>query len=108
MVLINGHSEYWSAEGFEAFDRYLCKGGNVMVLSGNSICWRVSFNEDGTIMECRKSNVFAGGRPGCTMGEIWHSQDGRRGSLARVRSSGMETGRPRQPGLLGRREQHAV
>ena len=29
------------------------------------------------------SNAFAGGRPGCTMGEIWHSQDGRRGSVAR-------------------------
>jgi hypothetical protein len=55
----------------------------VIVLSGNSICWRVSFNEDGTIMECRKSNVFAGGRPGCTMGETWHSQDGQRGSVAR-------------------------
>ena len=83
VVLINGHSEYWSAEAFEAVDRYLCQGGNVMVLSGNSICWRVSYNEDGTIMECRKLNAFAGGRPGCTMGEIWHSQDGRRGSLTR-------------------------
>jgi hypothetical protein len=43
----------------------------------------VSYNEDGTIMECRKLNAFAGGRPGCTMGEIWHSQDGRKGSLTR-------------------------
>ncbi|MHB0956986.1 MAG: N,N-dimethylformamidase beta subunit family domain-containing protein [Pirellulaceae bacterium] len=83
VVLINGHSEYWSGEAFEAVDRYLCKGGNVMVLSGNSICWRVSYDEEGTIMECRKLNAFAGGRPGCTVGEIWHSQDGRRGSLAR-------------------------
>ncbi len=83
VVLINGHSEYWSGEAFEAFDHYLCQGGNVMVLSGNSICWRVSYNDDDTIMECRKLNAFAGGRPGCTMGEIWHSQDGRRGSLTR-------------------------
>jgi hypothetical protein len=43
----------------------------------------VSFDEDGTITECRKSSVFAGGRPGCTIGETWHSQDGRRGSVAR-------------------------
>ncbi len=83
VVLINGHSEYWSGEAFEAVDRYLCKGGNVVVLSGNSICWRVSFNEEGTIMECRKLGAFPGGRPGCSVGEIWHSQDGRRGSLAR-------------------------
>jgi hypothetical protein len=83
VVLINGHSEYWSREEFDAIDRYLCRGGNVAVLSGNTLCWRVSYNEDGTIMECRKLNAFAGGRPGCTMGEIWHSQDGRKGSLTR-------------------------
>ncbi len=83
LVLLNGHSEYWSAEEFAAFDRYLCQGGDVVVLSGNTLCWRVSYNEDGSMMECRKLNAFAGGRPGCSMGEIWHSQDGRRGSLAR-------------------------
>ena len=83
VLVINGHSEYWSAEAFEAVDRYLCRGGNVVVLSGNSIFWRVSYNEEGTILECRKLGGIPGGRPGCTMGEIWHSQDGRRGSLMR-------------------------
>ena len=83
LVLLNGHSEYWSAEEFAAFDKYLCQGGDVAVLSGNTICWRVSYNDDDSIMECRKLNAFAGGRPGCSMGETWHSQDGRRGSLAR-------------------------
>lgn len=83
LVMLNGHSEYWSAEEFAAFDKYLCQGGDVAVLSGNTLCWRVSYNDDNSIMECRKLNAFAGGRPGCTMGEIWHSQDGRRGSLAR-------------------------
>lgn len=83
VVVINGHSEYWSIEAFEAVDRYLSKGGNVVVLSGNSIFWRVSYNEGGTIMECRKNEDVAGGRPGCTVGELWHSQDGRRGGLMR-------------------------
>jgi hypothetical protein len=83
VVLINGHSEYWSTEAFEAVDRYLRQGGATIVLSGNTICWRVSFNEEETIMECRKLGVHPGGRPGCTVGELWHSQDGRRGSLAR-------------------------
>ncbi|NUQ61393.1 MAG: LamG domain-containing protein [Pirellulales bacterium] len=82
-VVINGHSEYWSAEAFDAVDRYLCRGGNVIVLSGNTIFWRVSYNEEGTIMECRKQGGLPGGRPGCTVGELWHSQDRRRGSLAR-------------------------
>ncbi len=83
VVLINGHSEYWSTEQFDAFERYLVRGGNVVVLSGNTLCWRVSYNDDGTVMECRKLGVHPGGRPGCTVGELWHSQDGRRGSLAR-------------------------
>jgi hypothetical protein len=83
VLIINGHSEYWSAEAYEAVDRYLCQGGNVLVMSGNSICWRVSFDPTGTIMECRKLGTLPGGRPGCTVGEMWHSHDGRRGSLTR-------------------------
>jgi hypothetical protein len=83
MVLLNGHSEYWTSEEYSAIDKYLCQGGDVAVLSGNTICWRVSYNDDDSIMECRKLNAFAGGRPGCSMGETWHSQDGRQGSLAR-------------------------
>jgi hypothetical protein len=34
-------------------------------------------------MECRKLGPEIGGRAGCTVGEIWHGQDGRRGSLMR-------------------------
>ena len=34
-------------------------------------------------MECRKLGPGIGGRAGCTVGEIWHGQDGRRGSLLR-------------------------
>ncbi len=83
VVIVNGHGEYWSAEAYEGLDRYLSGGGNVLVLSGNVMVWRVSFNDDCTIMECRKLGAGLGGRPGCTVGELWHSQDGRRGSLMR-------------------------
>ncbi len=83
VVVINGHGEYWSAEAYDGLDHYLRGGGNVLVLSGNVIVWRVSFNDDCTVMECRKLGEGLGGRPGCTVGELWHSQDGRRGSLTR-------------------------
>lgn len=83
VVMINGHGEYWSSEAYENLDRYLENGGNALVLSGNVMLWRVSFNEDESIMECRKLGTGIGGRPGCTVGEIWHGQDGRRGSLMR-------------------------
>ena len=83
VVVVNGHGEYWSSQAHDALDRYLGGGGNVMVLSGNVMLWRVSYNSEGTVMECRKLDPALGGRAGCTVGEIWHSQDGRRGSLTR-------------------------
>ena len=44
--IINGHSEYWSLQACDGLEKYLKRGGNVVVLSGNSMLWRVSFNED--------------------------------------------------------------
>jgi len=82
VVIIIGHSEYWSKVGHDAFDNYLKKGGNVIVFSGNTLLWRVTFNEDRTVMECRKLNGpgYGGQAP---IGEIWHSDDGKRGSFLR-------------------------
>jgi N,N-dimethylformamidase len=82
-LLINGHSEYWSTEAAESLDRYLRSGGNAVVLSGNTMFWRVSFGDDGTVMECRKFDERIGGRKAASIGELYHSQDGKRGSLLR-------------------------
>ena len=64
VVLINGHSEYWSIPAYEGVDRYLRGGGRAVVLSGNTMFWRVSFDDDGPVMECRKFDPsIGGGRP---------------------------------------------
>ena len=83
VLVINGHSEYWSAEAYRAVDDFLRAGGAALVLSGNTMFWRVSYDEDGTAMECRKHGIDIGGREGAEIGEIFHSHDGRRGSLMR-------------------------
>lgn len=83
VVVINGHSEYWSLPMYQGLERYLQKGGNVVCLSGNSLFWRVSFNEDGTILECRKVDAPGEQMPPNRRGECWHSQDGLRGGLLR-------------------------
>lgn len=83
VVVINGHSEYWSAEAYEAVDRFLRAGGAAIVMSGNTMFWRVTYDDDGAAMECRKHGVDIGGREGADIGEIFHSHDGRRGSLMR-------------------------
>ncbi len=87
-VLINGHSEYWSAEAYDTLDRYLTGGGNAAVFSGNTMFWRTSFSKDGTVMECRKMDESIGGRQNHRIGELYHSHDQKRGSLLR------ECGRP--------------
>jgi hypothetical protein len=82
-ILINGHSEYWSRECYQAVDQYLCAGGAAVVFSGNTMFWRVSFNPEGTMMECRKFDNRIGGMTHATIGELYHSHDGKRGSLMR-------------------------
>lgn len=91
-VVLNGHSEYWSAPAYEGFDAYLRAGGTAVVLSGNTMYWRVSFDEDATVMEQRKTltpdDPRPGGSgkhaaPGGAHGEQYHSQDGQRGGLWR-------------------------
>ena len=82
-VVINGHSEYWSARAYHGLDRYLKAGGDAVVLSGNTMFWRVSFDETGEFMECRKYGTGIGGRRLAQVGELYHSHDFQRGSLMR-------------------------
>jgi hypothetical protein len=91
-VVVNGHSEYWSALAREGLDAYLRRGGSAIVLSGNSMYWRVSFDANGLVMEQRKTNTpmsddeSPGGRvaaPGGVHGEQYHAHDGGRGGLWR-------------------------
>jgi hypothetical protein len=82
-VLINGHSEYWSLPMLDGLERYLKSGGNAIVLSGNSLFWRVSYHPEGTILECRKVDAPGDQVPPARRGECWHSQDWRRGGLLR-------------------------
>jgi N,N-dimethylformamidase len=84
VLMINGHSEYWSVPAWRAVDDFLTAGGCVAVLSGNTVFWRVSFDASGTVMECRKydgGQDFGGQLE--TVGELWHSHDFQRGGLLR-------------------------
>jgi N,N-dimethylformamidase len=81
--IINGHSEYWSVSMYEGLRRYLENGGNLVCLSGNSLFWRVSYNEEGTVLECRKVDAPGEQLPHERRGECWHSHDGLRGGLMR-------------------------
>ncbi|MBO9642452.1 MAG: LamG domain-containing protein [Pseudacidovorax sp.] len=89
-VVVNGHSEYWSTPVVDAFDALLRRGGHAVVLSGNTMYLRVSFDEDMTVMEQRKNEprgadpAEAAQRPPAgPFGEEFHSQDWMRGGQLR-------------------------
>ena len=82
-LIINGHDEYWSAAMYDGLDRYLQQGGATAVLSGNTMFWRISVNDELGTIECRKFGPNIGGRTLASVGEIYHSIDGKRGSLMR-------------------------
>jgi hypothetical protein len=44
LLLIVGHSEYWSLQGRTNFDRYVNEGNNALILSGNTMWWQVRYN----------------------------------------------------------------
>lgn len=83
VLLINGHSEYWSIEMYRGLEEFLGAGGRVAVLSGNSLFWRVTYNAEGTVMECRKVDAPGDQLRPEQRGEAWHSHDGGRGGLLR-------------------------
>jgi len=90
-VIISGHSEYWSAKAYKAIQSYLDKGGNLAVLSGNTMFWRVDYDRARSRMECRKKELNSDQRGGTAwslgwdrpVGELFHSSDKKRGGLLR-------------------------
>ncbi len=44
ILVIVGHSEYWTRRGREHFDKFVLEGGNALVLSGNTMWWQVRYS----------------------------------------------------------------
>ncbi|MES2016560.1 MAG: N,N-dimethylformamidase beta subunit family domain-containing protein [Pseudomonadota bacterium] len=45
-LLINTHSEYWSAAMYQALTAFQCGGGNLIYLSGNGLYWKAVIQQD--------------------------------------------------------------
>ncbi|WNG41355.1 hypothetical protein F0U61_52430 [Archangium violaceum] len=80
-VFIVGHSEYWSVQAYQGVMDYLAGGGKVIVASGNTMFWRVSY--DGSVIECRKLPSSVATFENAKWGEIYHEHDHQRGGLMR-------------------------
>ena len=108
-LFIVGHSEYWTARCWSAVQGYVASGGHLVAASGNTMFWRVSY--DNSVIECRKlpwnlafspppppgqppvdpcdwlhcGTVSGSIGPSSTpqWGELYHEHDHRRGGLMR-------------------------
>lgn len=46
VLIIGSHNEYWSQPMYDALTQYVDKGGNLVVLGGNTLYWRVALSTD--------------------------------------------------------------
>lgn len=53
LLIIPGHSEYWTRQARENFDRFIDSGKDACVFSGNTMWWQVRY--DGDAMVCYKN-----------------------------------------------------
>ncbi|MBS1949661.1 MAG: hypothetical protein OJF59_002717 [Cytophagales bacterium] len=54
LLIIPGHSEYWTLRARRNFDRYINKGNNALILSGNTMWWQVRYSSDQKQLICYK------------------------------------------------------
>lgn len=83
VVMILGHSEYWTDKAYGAVGQYLSTGGDLLVLSANTMFWRAEIDHESGIIGCRKLGPGMLGSAWTQPGEIYHGERLRRGGLKR-------------------------
>lgn len=84
-LFVVGHSEYWSDNAYRAVEQFLGNGGTVVVLSANTMFWRVDLDTPG-MLGCRKLGSGMLGSKWTSAGEIYHGHELARGGLMRFSS----------------------
>lgn len=56
LLIVVGHSEYWSRRARLAFDRFVDAGGHALILSGNTMWWQIRYSADGGRLICYKDS----------------------------------------------------
>ena len=55
LLIIIGHSEYWTRQARLNFDKFIDIGNDALILSGNTMWWQVRYNKDKNQLICFKS-----------------------------------------------------
>ncbi len=56
VLMVVGHSEYWTRRARKNFDKFVDDGGDVIILSGNTMWWQVRYGSDNTMVCYREAN----------------------------------------------------
>jgi len=54
VVMLVGHSEYWSGPQRDVIERFVDGGGKLAIFSGNTAFWKVRWENDGSTLICHK------------------------------------------------------
>jgi len=52
ILIIIGHSEYWTLPARVNFDRFINKGGHGLILSGNTMYWQARYSKSNSVLTC--------------------------------------------------------
>lgn len=55
LLIIGGHSEYWTRDARRNFDRFVSEGKHAIILSGNTMWWQVRYNQTRDQLICYRS-----------------------------------------------------
>ncbi|HKD20775.1 MAG TPA: N,N-dimethylformamidase beta subunit family domain-containing protein, partial [Rhizomicrobium sp.] len=58
VVVLVGHSEYWSARERDQIEHFVDRGGRLAIFSGNTAFWKVRWENDGATYVCHKWRGF--------------------------------------------------
>jgi hypothetical protein len=65
LLIIIGHSEYWTRQARINFDRFVDSGNSALILSGNTMWWQVRYSDDKTQLTCHRGYDWNGGSFPC-------------------------------------------
>ncbi len=55
LLILAGHSEYWTKAARQNFDGHVNSGKHALILSGNTMFWHVRYNAEGNQLICYKA-----------------------------------------------------
>lgn len=55
LLVVPGHSEYWTRAARQTFDAFVARGGNAIMAGGNDMWWQTRYSQDGRVMYVYRS-----------------------------------------------------